>query len=198
MEQQELLELLDSKVTSTRENRSRIAAIVLKNPPLFLPLLKISLPACRQGRDAENPVSVKAAWVLEYVLKEKLEWLNPHLNYFTEHLSRVYRDSAVRPLTKICEFLAKDYTSKKSSFIKNLSTHHIDQIIEVSFDRLISQHKVAVKVYAMETLFLFGKHKDWVHQELKLIIQQEIAHGSSAYKARGKRTLSRIQKLERQ
>jgi hypothetical protein len=192
MHTKKLITLLDSKVTSTRENRGKIATIILNDQQLFFPLLEISL-------DADNPVSVKAAWVLEYVLKQKLEWLSPYLNYFTEHLSKSYRGSAVRSLTKICEFLANIYTHKTSLYWKNkLTSARIESIIEVSFDRLISEHKVAVKVYAMETLFLLGKNKDWVHNELKLIIQQEIVHGSHAYKARGKRTLHRIQKLEEQ
>lgn len=191
MQNQELSNLLESKVTSTRENRSRMAEMVLNNTSLFEPLLHISL-------QENNPTSVRAAWVLEFVLNHKLELLIPHLDYFTEHLSKAYKDSAVRPLTKICEFLAKSYSNKRSLSWKNyLKPSHIDKIIEACFDRLISQHKVAVKVYAMEVLFLFGKNRDWVHEELKLIIQQEISNGTAAYKARGKKTLERIRKLEK-
>lgn len=191
MNKQSLLELLDTKVTSTRENRSRIATVVLNDQSLFQILLQITF-------DADNPVSVKAAWVLEFVLNKKLDWLIPHLDYFTNNLSIIYRDSAVRPTAKICEFLAKSYTSKKPSLIKDkLTSQHINKIIEAAFDRLISEHKVAVKVYSMEALFLFGKEFDWVHNELRLVIQQEISNGSAAYKARGKRTLLKIIKFEK-
>lgn len=190
MKKSELLNLLDNKVTSTRENRSRIASVVLNDRRLFKPLLEIAF-------DADNPISIKAAWVLEFVLNKNLEWLTPHFNFFTNNLGQIYRDSAVRPTSKICEFLAKSYTLKNENSIKeNLSKTHIEKLIEVSFDRLISNHKVAVKVYSMEALFLFGKSTDWVHNELRLIVQQEMPNGSAAYKARGKRTLLNIQKFE--
>jgi hypothetical protein len=59
---------------------------------------------------------------------------------------------------------------------------------------MISDQKVAVKAFTMNFLFLFGKNSDWVYNELKLIIQQNIMDGSAAYKARGKITLSLINK----
>ena len=39
---------------------------------------------------------------------------------------------------------------------------------------MISDQKVATKAYTMNALYLLGKNYDWVHQELKLIIQQNI------------------------
>ena len=75
-----------------------------------------------------------------------------------------------------------------------LTKTHIDNIIEINFDWLISNHKVATKAYAMQTLYLFGKNYDWVHEALKLTIQQNITTESAAYKARGKMTLALINK----
>ncbi|WP_456376766.1 hypothetical protein [Lutibacter sp.] len=46
----------------------------------------------------------------------------------------------------------------------------------------------------MEMLYLFGENYDWVHTELQLIIQQNILNESAAYKARGKKILSWINK----
>ena len=117
----------------------------------------------------------------------------PHLDYFVENIPKVHFDSSTRPIAKICMFLAEDYSSKKKTEIKkHLTKKHIDAIIETGFDWLISDHKVAVKVYSMDSLFMFGKEKDWVHDELKLIIQQEIMNGSPAYKSRGKRILKQL------
>ena len=42
--------------------------------------------------------------------------------------------------------------------------------------------------------YLFGKNYDWVHKELKLILEQNIPKQSAAYKARGKITLALINK----
>ncbi|MFB0938529.1 MAG: hypothetical protein QMB29_06310 [Urechidicola sp.] len=114
-----------------------------------------------------------------------------HLDYFTDHISTVKHDSIVRPMAKICEIIALTYNSKNSSEIKkHLTNAHIEKMISTGFDWLISDQKVAVKVYTMETLYIFGKKNKWIHKELQLILEQEISHGSPAYKARGKKILN--------
>lgn len=171
-----------------RVNRMRVTNIVLDNPELLPFLLEISF-------DVDDKLSIKAAWTLELVLEQKLDWLTPHLDYFTQHIALVYFDSAVRPISKICNFIAIAYNAKKESLIKEFLTNkHIELMIETGFDWMISNHKVATKAYTMNALYLLGKNSDWVHEELKLILQQNIAKESAAYKARGKMTLALINK----
>ena len=67
-------------------------------------------------------------------------------------------------------------------------------MIATGFDWMISDQKVAVKAYSMETLYIFGKENPWVHKELQLILEQEISNGSPAYKARGKKILNWLNK----
>ena len=179
---------LNNIENAKRINRLRVANLVLENKVLFKYLLEIVF-------EVNNKLSIKAAWVLEFVCAEKLNWLAPHLNYFTENINNVKFDSAVRPISKICEFLAKVYTSKNESIMKaEINSTHIEKIIEAGFDWLIGEQKVAVKAYTMEMLFLFGKNEDWVHQELQLVLQQNIINESAAYQARGKKILSWINK----
>lgn len=183
-----LIHQLNNIENAKRENRLRVANLVLKNNNLFPFLLEIVF-------DLNNKTGIKAAWILELVCEQKIDWLVPHLDYFTKNISTVTQDSAVRPIAKICNFMAIAYTSKNDNLLKlELKKSHIDQIIEAGFDWMISQQKVAVKAYTMNALYLFGKNYNWVHQELKLIIQQNIANESAAYKARGKMTLALINK----
>jgi len=183
-----LIEQLKKMRNAKRENRMRVASLALNNPELLPFLLEISF-------EVDNKLSIKAAWSLELVLEQKIDWLSPHLNYFTQTIGTVKFDSAVRPMSKICNFIAIAYTSKKDSLIKEfLTKEQIDLIIETGFDWMISNQKVAVKAYTMNALFLLGKNYDWVHEELKLIIQQNITNESAAYKARGKMTLHLINK----
>ena len=177
---------LNNIENARRENRLRVANLVLENPILFKYLIELVF-------EFENKLSIKAAWVLEFVCDKKLDWLLPHLNYFTQNIHKIKFDSAVRPIAKICEFLAKEYTSKQSSIIKNkITLKNINSIIETGFDWLIGDQKVAVKAYTMEMLFLFGKNENWVHEELQLIIEKNMLNESAAYKARGKKILSWI------
>ena len=153
MNKEFLIFQLNSIENAKRVNRLRVSNLVLQNPALFKYLLKLVF-------DIDNKLSIKAAWVLEFVCAEKLAWLNPYLNYFTENLSKVKFDSAIRPVSKICEFLAKAYTSKNESIMKTeISSTHIEKIIEAGFDWLIGNHKVAVKVYLWNYYFSSEKIK---------------------------------------
>lgn len=179
---------LENLGTALRSNRMRVSNFIIDNPDLLPYLIEIVF-------DVDNKLSIKAAWVLELVCEKHLDWLLPYLNTFTLNIGKAYFDSAVRPLSKICNFLAIAYNSKTDNLIKEtLTNSHIEKLIETGFDWMISLHKVAVKAYTMNVLYIFGKNSDWVHRELKLIIEQNIMNESAAYKARGKMTLALINK----
>ena len=188
MIKKDLIKQLTNIENAKRVNRERVAFLVLENKDLVPFLIDIMFTS-------EAKIAIKASWVLEIVCQKKLSLIVPYLDYFTENIGNLKHDSAVRPASKICNFIAIVYTSKKDILFKNfLMKKHIDKIIETGFDWMISNHKVATKAYSMNALFLLGKNYDWVHQELKLILQQNITKESAAYKARGKITLELINK----
>ncbi len=190
MNKEQFAQLINSEITSYKEYRIKYADLVIKDKSLFLPLLELSFKSV-------DAISIRSSWILDFVSREKLEWFYPYLDFFTDNISTVKHDSIIRPIARICELFAKAYTSKNNSKIKkHLTKLHIDKIVETGFDWMISEQKVAVKAYTMETLFLFGKEINWVHEELRLILQQEISNGSPAYKARGKKILGWIQKMK--
>lgn len=183
-----LVRELENLGTALRVNRQRVADLVINDPSLFPYLLEIVF-------EVENKTSIKAAWVLEFVCIKNLDWLVPHLDYFTQNIGRVKFDSAARPVSKLCNLLAIAYNKKTPNSIKNeLTKTHIELIIEAGFDWMISDFKVATKAYTMNSLYIFGKNSDWVHKELKLIIEQNMMQESAAYKSRGKITLALINK----
>jgi hypothetical protein len=49
----------------------------------------------------------------------------------------------------------------------------------------------------MNTLYLFGLEKDWIHPELKNLIETKIIHESKGCKARGKHILQLIEKHQK-
>lgn len=188
MNKEFLIKELEDLGTALRVNRERVCSLVIENPDLLPYLIEVVFKV-------DNKLSIKAAWVLELVCEKHIYWLAPYLDTFTSNISRAYLDSAVRPLSKICNFIAIAYNSKTDNLIKeSLSKNHIEKLIETGFDWMISKHKVAVKAYTMNALYIFGKNSDWVHRELKLIIEQNIMNESAAYKARGKMTLALINK----
>ncbi|MDN3618793.1 adenylosuccinate lyase [Polaribacter undariae] len=172
-----------------RENRQRVANIILESPQLFKELVTITF-------DTENKVSIKAAWILEWICtRHHLEWISPHLDEFTLKIKTLKFDSAIRPCAKICEHLATAYYSKTENTVqKKLTSNHIDNIIETGFDWLITPQKIAVRACTMNTLYFFGLEKEWIHPELKHLIETKIIHESKGCKARGKFILGLIEK----
>lgn len=170
-----------------RKDREILADWILTHPENFELLLK----TCFQVN--EN-VSYKAIWVLELVYIKKPQLLYPHLNLFMSQLPKVCKHQAVRPLAKICEVLLTLYYKNHHLPTRTfLIKSHREQLTEICFDWLISNQKVAVKAYAMQCLFLLGKEIDWVHPELKIILEKDFASEQPAFKARARHLLRKLQ-----
>ena len=171
---------------ATREKRGKMAAMVLVNPDLMKPLIEIA-------HEDKNPISSRACWVLEFVVKQRPFYLFPYLDLFAQNLNKVRLDSSVRPLAKICEILTTLYFSdKEKETQKYLSDVHLERIATAAFDWLIGEYKVASKAYSMTTLYLLGRKFDWIHPELRLVLEQNYVKGSAAYKARARQTLANL------
>lgn len=182
----EELHLSLNYINATRKKRMEMANMVMENSDLVEPLLEITF-------DVDDPISSKACWILEYVVKEDLSYILPHINFFSDNINSVKLDSSVRPMAKICEYLIIAYFSKnKNETQTTLTTQNLEQIATSCFDWLIGEHKVASKAYSMTTLLLLGRKFKWIHPELKMVIEQNYALGSAAYKARARMTLEKL------
>lgn len=177
-----------SYVNHSREKRLYYANLLLDHPELTQPLLDILFMV-------DDKISCRAAWVFEFLCGENLDAAIPYLDYFTAHMHKVHLDSAVRPVAKVCEYLAKAYYKKENNAIKKaLLPRHQTQIIELCFDYMISDQKVAPKAYAMITLSLFGKDYDWVYPELVMILERDFSSQSAAFKARARHIFKKLKK----
>lgn len=175
-------------VNHSREKRLLYANLVIDNPKLVTPLLEILF-------DVDDKISCRAAWVFEFMCGEKLEEIIPHLNLFTENISKVHLDPAVRPVAKVCEYLIKAYYSKDNHVVKfHLSEIHKEKIVEACFDWMINDEKIAPKAYAMNSLYLLGNEYNWIHPELAIILERDFQMQSSGFKARARHILKKIKK----
>lgn len=170
--------------TAQKKSRITVSNFAMKKDENLAELIAIALDVSHQNH-------VKAFWSLELVCTKKLKLLLPYIDKFCAILSKLTDDSAVRPATKICMFLAK------SNYRKNgikLSKEQEHVIIENLIDRLIQDEKVGTKYYAIKALFVLGKKYDWIHPELKTILEQGYAHHSPAYKAVAREVLKKLNK----
>ena len=173
-------------VNHSREKRLYYANLVIDNPKLIPKLLDILFMV-------DDKISPRAAWVFEFMCGENLEEIIPYLDCFTENISKVHLDSAVRPVAKVCEYLVKAYYGKTTSKIKkDLLPRHREKIIEACFDWMINDEKIAPKAYAMNSLFLLGRDYDWIHQELVIILERDYQMQSSGFKARARHILKKL------
>ncbi len=187
----EIRDIISGMGTAARVNRIRAAHFFIKHPS-HVPLL-IASAVSIDYKDHH-----KAAWILEFVLEKHLDWIIPSLTVFTDGLSQLKNDSAVRPVAKICQWITKAYCMDKiSRFLNAITTKHLDKILTTGFDWMIGDFRVASKVYTMDTLYYIGKlqHKkySWVHQELKAIILHDIHQGSAGYKSHGNKLLKLLE-----
>ncbi|WP_417197184.1 adenylosuccinate lyase [Bizionia sp.] len=175
-------------VNHSREKRLHYANLVINNPKLIPKLLAVLFRA-------DDKISCRAAWVLEFMCHENLEYLIPHLDTFTANIHKVHLDPAVRPIAKIREYLAKAYYAKTLNKIQlHLNPIYQERIIAVCFDYMIHDEKIAPKAYSMNTLYLFGADYDWIHPELVIILERDFQMQSSGFKAQAKHILKKLKK----
>ena len=163
-----------------------MSALILENEKLTKPLMNIAFTV-------DDPISNRACWIMEFAAKENLSYIFPYLDRFTENLGSVHFDSSIRPVAKICEYLMKAYFSDLPNATQRALTEiHLERITSACFDWLIGDHKVAAQAYSMTCLVLLGRKFEWIHPELKMVLEQNYTGGSAAYKARARMTLAKI------
>lgn len=168
--------------TAHKKSRVTVSNFAMKSEENLAELISIAF-------DISHKNHVKAFWSLELVCDKKLKLFVPYIDEFCTVLPKLKDDSAIRPATKICMFLAKSNHRKNGIELSKDQEH---TIIENLIDRLIQDEKVASKVYAMKALFVFGKKYDWIYEELKPIISQDAFEHSAAYQACARNILKKI------
>ncbi|MCK0178257.1 adenylosuccinate lyase [Flavobacteriaceae bacterium S0862] len=177
-----------SYVNHSRENRKKYALLVISNPDLIPKVMDILF-------QVNDKTSCRAAWLLEFVARENLDSILPYLDEFTKKMHTVHLDPAVRPIAKICEYLIEAYYHRDINHTKDyLKPAHKEKIIELSFDYMITNQKVAAKAYSMNSLHLLGKEYDWIHPELAMILERDFNSGTAAFKARARHLLKKLKK----
>jgi len=169
-------------VTAARKSRDENKEFVLAHPDTIPDWLAFAF-------ETDDRDSHLACWVLELVANERLELFAPHLDFICPRLHMLNDESAIRPLAKICLLLVVSNFKKTGKIL--LSNDNLKLITEACFDWLIGDAKVASKVHAMRTLYLIGNQIDWIHPELRMIVEKEYPHQSAAYKVGAREILGK-------
>ncbi len=141
----------------------------------------------------EDPLSVKACWVLDLAVEKDPMAFFPYLGQFIGGLGKIRNESAIRPLARICEQVSQRYYASPATERRRLATpKDLEALVAAAFNWLIGPHKVAAKVYSMTTLYHLGLDFNWIHRELELVLEKNYPEESAAYKARARMILAKI------
>ncbi|MEM1339259.1 MAG: adenylosuccinate lyase [Bacteroidota bacterium] len=166
-----------------------LVAGIRTNAKLIVPLLATVHEQDKQGM-------LNACWVFDHVLRQHPEIILLVLDPFLEGLPKMQSESCMRTMAHACEHLTEYYFKKKHPlFTAQVTSSQLEKIATVCFDWLISDHKVATKVFAMTSLFYLGEKFLWIRPELKLYLEQNIGSGSAGFQNRGAKLLVKLKNL---
>ena len=186
MDKQTFIKILKSD-SEKLNYRDKLLYACIENPSWMSILMKNMA-----NIECEN--SIFYARVFELVCKKDLELIIPYIDDFCNLLTKVKMHGVVRSCAKLCELMMIEYFVKNNIlFHSSIQDKHLEKIIEAGFNWMITDQKIAVQAYTMQTLYLLGTKYDWIHIELALILEKNIPTGSTGYKNRGRKVLKAIE-----
>lgn len=174
-------------VNHSKASRAKAVDLVIHN-------LEV-LPELIEKAFSDDKNHFKYCWWLEFLNRQYVEVLCPYMDTILEQAQYLTDQSAIRPIARIIETYCLNYYSKAPhESVKNMMNNSIKELMVTrSFEWLIDDElKVAPRAYSMISLYHLGKDVSWVHAELQLVIEQNYANESAAYKARGRMVLKKL------
>ena len=173
------------KINTKPAHRVAFTNQLIENNALLLEVVTIA-------KKNEDKISGKAARAMELVGVQNITLVLPYIQDIFIISKKNKRDDVIRPMAKIIELLVIKHFDKKKEI--SLSTYQKEEIINICFDWMITPQKIAPQAHSMLALYFLGYEFDWVHPELKLILEQNYAQGSAGYKARSRKILNSLKK----
>jgi hypothetical protein len=161
----------------SRRNTDLVAELILKKPALFEELFRIFMRN-------EEPVSRRAAWVVDTVTENQPDLLKPHLTRILEMLEVFSHDGLKRHSLRM---LSRSPLPEEEEQIGKLMT--------LCFEWLLSpKEAVSVKVYCMELLYRISQVEPDLKKELAESIEWRLNEETPGFKNRGQKLLKKLYK----
>jgi hypothetical protein len=159
---------------TSRRNTDLVAEMVYQEPRLFEELFRVY---------SENiePVSRRAAWVIDSVSEKHPSFIAPHLYEIIELLPTFRHDGLKRHSMKI---LARSPLP---------SGDHLGALIKICFEWLLSPNEaVAAKIYCMEVLYRISQIEPDLKKELADSIEWRMNEETAGFKNRGQKMVRKL------
>jgi hypothetical protein len=160
---------------NSRSYTDFVADIVTKRPELVGELWEIYLAA-------EEPVSRRAAWIIDTASENKPEWAEPFLPDLIAKLPGFNHDGLKRHALRMIARLPFPEGEEA-------------ELMNITFEWLISiTESVAVKMYCIQILYRLSAKEPDILQELYDTIEFQIADGTPGFKSIGTKLMRQIDK----
>jgi hypothetical protein len=137
-------------------------------------------------------VGFRAAWLLDTTILAAPEMYVGNLEYFVKRMGEVTNASCKRHYTRIMMHITAPNAPEVVR--SKLASTDLEVVVEQCFDWIIDPRvKVAVKVFAADTLFNLCDRYDWIKEELASQVQFMMRDGGAAIQSRGKKLLAGLQ-----
>jgi hypothetical protein len=158
----------------SRRNTDMVADLIFQKPALFEELFEIFIRN-------EEPVSRRAAWVIDIVTEIHPELLTTHLGQITGMLNKFNHDGLKRHSLRM---LARSPLPAGDI---------LGGMIAICFDWLLSPNEaVAAKIYCMELLYRISQIEPDLKGELADSIEWRMHEETPGFKNRGQKILKKL------
>lgn len=160
---------------NSRSYTDFVADIVNKRPELISELWEIYLAI-------EEPVSRRAAWIIDTASENKPEWVVPFLPQLIDKISQFNHDGLKRHAFRM---IARNEFPEGSE----------GELMNIAFEWLLSiTESVAVKMYSMQILYRLSEKEPDILQELYDTIEFQLPDGTPGFKGIGSKMMQQIDK----
>ena len=161
-------------VEMSRRNTDMVAGLVLKKPELFAGLFRIFA-------SNREPVSRRAAWVIDTLSEKHPGFIEPYLNDLTGMLPEFSHDGLKRHTLRMLA---------RSPFPPE---QFLGELIKICFEWLLSNDEsVAVKICCMEILYRFSQEEPDLKKELADTIELGLNEATPGVRNKGQKMLKRL------
>jgi hypothetical protein len=160
---------------NSRSYTDFVADIVTKRPELISELWEIYLAA-------EEPVSRRAAWIIDTASENKPDWVSPFLPELIHKLPQFNHDGLKRhALRMIARMPLPDGLE--------------GELLSITFEWLLSVNEsVAVKMYCIQILYRLSEKEPDILQELYDTIEFQMDDGTPGFRGIGSKMMRLIDK----
>jgi len=161
----------------SKENTQKIADYIGKSRKRYKELWEII-------KHAEAPIPQRGSWVLSHSPISFSPAVIPFIPEMIEEVQKPVHDAIKRNVMKIIATIDEIPEEVSASFF--------DLCIDWAIDKNTS---IAIKVYSMEIAGNIAMPYEELRNEVIVVIEDQMEHGSAAIKSRGRRLLKKLRQI---